>query len=572
MCNSKIIRKYHMSNPIVSVVIPVYNAQEGIKQCLDSLLNQTFKDYEIILLNDGSTDNTLEVIKSYASKNDCIRVIDKENEGVAKTRNKGIHLAKGEYIVFIDNDDFVESDYLERFYNAIDQEQLDIVLGGYKRVNQDLKTLFKQDLTQSEWSKYIIVAPWARIYRTSFLIDNEIEFFDYPIGEDVIFTLSAYNLTEKIKIIDYNGYNWFFNEKSISNTSQRGFNHNIDIVYFLSHLLQVAGDSKYIRYFIKRYYIWYLLFSGRAASSLSFMDQYKKIKQWISKENIDSSLTPLSSEITGERMQTVVSVLAFRTFERLRLVSLFSKLYCKGKEKQLQVLMIIPAYNEEESIFDTVMSILNYRKKVDFELDYVVINDGSTDKTKHILEENHFNAVHLVMNLGIGGAVQTGYKYALEHDYDVAVQFDGDGQHDIESLSDLLEPIRKNEADLVIGSRFVGDVKSEFQTTFMRRFGISVISNLIKWTTGQRVLDTTSGYRLADKAIIKQFAKRYPIKYPEPETIVHILKRKYRVVEQPANMFERTGGVSSITPIKSIRYMLEVCSSIVIAAFMRESE
>lgn len=333
MRNSKIIRKYHMSNPIVSVVIPVYNAQEGIKQCLDSLLNQTFTDCEIILLNDGSTDNTLEVIKGYASKNDCIRVIDKENEGVAKTRNRGIHLAKGEYIVFIDNDDFVDSDYLERFYNAIDQEQLDIVLGGYKRVNQDLKTLFKQDLTQSEWSKYIIVAPWARIYRTSFLIDNEIEFFDYPIGEDVIFTLSAYNLTEKIKIIDYNGYNWFFNEKSISNTSQRGFNPIIDIVYFLSHLLQVAGDSKYIRYFIKRYYIWYLLFAGRAASSSSFMDQYKKIKQWISKENIDSSLTPLSSEITGERMQTVVSVLAFRTFERLRLVSLFSKLYCKGKEK-----------------------------------------------------------------------------------------------------------------------------------------------------------------------------------------------------------------------------------------------
>ncbi|RJU51066.1 glycosyltransferase family 2 protein [Streptococcus sp. AM28-20] len=234
--------------------------------------------------------------------------------------------------------------------------------------------------------------------------------------------------------------------------------------------------------------------------------------------------------------------------------------------------MIIPAYNEEESIFDTVTSIVDYRKKVDFDLDYVVINDGSTDKTKQILKENHFNAVNLVMNLGIGGAVQTGYKYALEHDYDVAVQFDGDGQHDIESLSDLLEPIRKNEADLVIGSRFVGDVKSEFQTTFMRRFGIGVISNLIKWTTGQRVLDTTSGYRLADKVVIKQFAKRYPIKYPEPETIVHILKRKYKVVEKPANMFERTGGVSSITPIKSIRYMIEVCSSILIAAFMRESE
>lgn len=100
----------------------------------------------------------------------------------------------------------------------------------------------------------------------------------------------------------------------------------------------------------------------------------------------------------------------------------------------------------------------------------MVINDGSTDKTKQILEENHFNAVNLVMNLGIGGAVQTGYKYALEHDYDVAVQFDGDGQHDIESLSDLLEPIRKNEADLVIGSRFVGDVKSGIPNDFYETF------------------------------------------------------------------------------------------------------
>lgn len=238
----------------------------------------------------------------------------------------------------------------------------------------------------------------------------------------------------------------------------------------------------------------------------------------------------------------------------------------------MKVLMIIPAYNEEESIFDTVSSILDYRKKVDFDLDYVVINDGSTDNTKKILDENHLNAVHLIMNLGIGGAVQTGYKYALEHDYDVAVQFDGDGQHDIESLDSLLEPIRQKEADLVVGSRFVGEVKSGFQTTFMRRFGIGVISNLIRWTTGQRILDTTSGYRLANKNIIQQFAQRYPSKYPEPESIVHILKRKYKVVERPANMFERTGGVSSITPIKSIRYMLEVCSSIVIAAFMKESE
>ena len=238
----------------------------------------------------------------------------------------------------------------------------------------------------------------------------------------------------------------------------------------------------------------------------------------------------------------------------------------------MKVLMIIPAYNEEESILNTVMSIVEYRKKVDFDLDYVVINDGSVDRTKEILDSHHLNAIHLVMNLGIGGAVQTGYKYALGKDYDVAVQFDGDGQHDIESLDALLEPIRRQQADLVVGSRFIGDKSSEFQTTFMRRFGITIISAFIKLTTGKRILDTTSGYRLANRDIIRQFAARYPIKYPEPESIVHILKRKYKLVEAPANMFERAGGVSSITPIKSIRYMIEVCSSILIAAFMKESE
>ncbi|MGT2742041.1 glycosyltransferase family 2 protein [Streptococcus plurextorum] len=238
----------------------------------------------------------------------------------------------------------------------------------------------------------------------------------------------------------------------------------------------------------------------------------------------------------------------------------------------MKVLMIIPAYNEEESILQTVRGIIDYRNSVPFQLDYVVINDGSTDRTKAILQENGLNAIHLVMNLGIGGAVQTGYKYALDNDYDVAVQFDGDGQHDIRSLESLLQPIVMDRADLVIGSRFVGDKLSEFQTSFMRRFGISLISAMIKLTTGKRIWDTTSGYRLGNKKVIAQFARRYPRKYPEPESTVHLIKQSYRVEEAPANMFERAGGVSSITPLKSIRYMVEVCSSILIAALMKEGE
>ena len=232
----------------------------------------------------------------------------------------------------------------------------------------------------------------------------------------------------------------------------------------------------------------------------------------------------------------------------------------------MKVLVIIPAYNEEESILKTVQSILDYReqRQLDFVLDYIVINDGSTDRTKEILDSHHLNAIHLISNLGIGGAVQTGYKYAARHGYDVAVQFDGDGQHDITSLPSLLEPIKGGKADLVIGSRFVGDVRSEFQTTFMRRFGINVISFMMKLVTGQKIYDTTSGYRLANKEIIAQFAKRYPRKYPEPESTVSLLVNGYRVQEAPVSMNERSGGVSSIRFFKTVDYMIKVVLAIII--------
>lgn len=238
----------------------------------------------------------------------------------------------------------------------------------------------------------------------------------------------------------------------------------------------------------------------------------------------------------------------------------------------MKVLLIIPAYNEEQSIERTIQMVENHKSFVDFTLDYVVINDGSTDRTAEILDTKRINHVDLVANLGIGGAVQTGYKFALQHDYDAAVQFDGDGQHDISSINNIIEPLRKNEADLVIGSRFVEKGTSGFQTTFMRRFGVKVISFFIKLVTGKRIYDTTSGYRAGNRKIIRYFAQRYPVKYPEPESIVHVLKKKMRVAEKGVNMFERQGGESSITPIKSIRYMIEVCSSILIATLMKEDD
>ena len=173
-----------------------------------------------------------------------------------------------------------------------------------------------------------------------------------------------------------------------------------------------------------------------------------------------------------------------------------------------KILLIIPAYNEADGIEDVIRKVNDYRKNYKYILDYIVINDGSTDNEEEILRKNDINHVELVNNLGIGGAVQTGYIYALENDYDIAVQFDGDGQHDIQSLPNLIEPLINDVADFTVGSRFVSDSKSSFKSTGARQAGIKILSNLIYMLTGLRIKDVTSGYRAGNRKVIEQFVSR----------------------------------------------------------------
>lgn len=239
----------------------------------------------------------------------------------------------------------------------------------------------------------------------------------------------------------------------------------------------------------------------------------------------------------------------------------------------MKILLIVPAYNEEMTILETVKSIQHYsQRNRALQIDYLVINDGSTDQTKQILETNQIPAIHLIMNLGIGGAVQTGYKYAAMKGYDIAVQIDGDGQHDVESLGQVLTPILTKEADFVIGSRFLPDERATFQTTFMRRVGIRILSFLISLFFKRKIYDVTSGYRAANREVLTYFSQHYPPNYPEPESTTYLLKKKYTIAEVPVNMKERTGGRSSIQAWTSVRYMLEVSLAIVVASFRKEGK
>ncbi len=224
----------------------------------------------------------------------------------------------------------------------------------------------------------------------------------------------------------------------------------------------------------------------------------------------------------------------------------------------MKTLIIIPAFNEQENIERVINNLTqNYPK-----YDYVIVNDCSSDNTEAVCKENGYNYISLPYNLGIGGGVQTGYKYALAKGYDFAVQMDGDGQHNPEYLDKLITPLENGECDIAIGSRFI--TNEGFQSSGLRRFGIRFLSFLVKLCCGVKVKDVTSGYRAVNKKFIKVYSENYADDYPEPEAIITGKMLGGKISEIPVIMNERTGGVSSISPLKSIYYMIKVSLTIIL--------
>jgi glycosyltransferase involved in cell wall biosynthesis len=227
----------------------------------------------------------------------------------------------------------------------------------------------------------------------------------------------------------------------------------------------------------------------------------------------------------------------------------------------MKVLVVIPAYNEERTIREVIRSI---RASVP-QSDVLVVNDGSTDATGTIVREEGALILEHPYNMGIGATMQTGFLYALRNGYQVAVQIDGDGQHDPEFLPFLIEPIIKGKSNLVIGSRYLSD--GGFRSTVLRKLGIKFFTNLIWLVTGQRVTDPTSGFRSMDRKGIALFASDYPSDYPEVEALILAHKRGLRFHEIPTRMRRRQGGTSSIGFLSAIYYMVKVTLSISMGVF-----
>jgi glycosyltransferase involved in cell wall biosynthesis len=230
----------------------------------------------------------------------------------------------------------------------------------------------------------------------------------------------------------------------------------------------------------------------------------------------------------------------------------------------LRRVAIVPALNEAGAL----PAVIDELRAFDPGLDVVVVDDGSVDRTAAVARSMGACVLRLPFNLGIGGAVQTGFRFAFENDYDLAVRVDGDGQHDPSQLGRLIAPVLAGEADIVVGSRFAADADG-YRSSRTRRIGIRLLARVVSGIVGQRVTDTTSGFQALNKHGIALFARDYPHDYPEVEATVMVFRHRLRLIEVPVTMRERGSGRSSITSLRSVYYMVKVLLAIFVGLFRR---
>ena len=244
---------------LISIVVPVYNAEKYIGVCVNSVLEQTHSNFELLLINDGSKDNTLEVLKSY--KDSRIKVYSFDNQGAGKTRNKGIQLSRGKYITFVDSDDYIDKDYLERLHQKIQDN--DVLISGYKKVSlEDHSLMYVSKPKVSVWDEFRYVATCGKLYRLDYLKNNGIEYEKLVLGEDVYMNIKCNTLTNKVKVIDYAGYNYCFNPNSLTQ-SKKSVQGNNDILMLLNKIQSTLNldkyEKKYVDYFYFKTVVQYLL-------------------------------------------------------------------------------------------------------------------------------------------------------------------------------------------------------------------------------------------------------------------------------------------------------------------------
>lgn len=322
----------------ISFIIPLYNGEQYINRCVDSVLQQkqfNINDIEILLLDDESKDGTLAIVTNYSEEfPDIVRVFSHKNMGVARTRNKGIKLAAGEYLAFVDQDDYVDDDFCSVLYAAAAEGDYDVVFSGMKRPDEDGHIVSQDIYKDTVFARLMCMSIWAKLHKTEFLRKHNIEVFNNKQGEDIAFTFEEFQKTDKIRGLSYCGYNWFYNRKSVSNTSQRKLNdENVNAIIRLQNRLFELDNKKsdMTTFFLTMLSTYYIFFSGKGSTRTQFVEGETKIMDNLRKNRPNfrrnqylfiapSGILPIFS----------IGVKCYIILNTFNLTKIFARVYCRG--------------------------------------------------------------------------------------------------------------------------------------------------------------------------------------------------------------------------------------------------
>lgn len=332
-----------MEENLITIVVPLYNGEKYITKCLDSIFNQTYKKLEILTIDDGSTDSSYikaeEFIKNRSADVFNARLLRQENKGVACARNKGIEEASGEFIAFIDQDDYIDKNYIQVLLNNMQHQKSDIVVSGYCRIDTKGKKIRTVVLQEQEWAKFLNLAPWGKLYRLSYLKNSGIRFLDVKKGEDCYFNVLAYAYTAKVVTLPYVGYYWVDQQYSVTNRIHKQIHEDTDVCILFNCILRDLNKENYISddlleyYFIKAI-VYDILFSAKQSGYISarnltselFLWLKNHFPEWSQNRNISFFLPK------GERFFTKVAVAVFCKLYMYRLTNVFLRIYCRGSK------------------------------------------------------------------------------------------------------------------------------------------------------------------------------------------------------------------------------------------------
>lgn len=343
----------------VSIIVPIYNAEKYIRYTAGDILRQSFRDIEVIFVDDGSDDNSGNILDRFAKKDNRVRVIHQKNGGTARARNIGMAAASGTYLMFMDDDDRIPKGYVQEYISVIEDIGADIIMGGYQRVtpqgrviytrrlvnkntgDDSIKNLQDTDLSQSranilrdnetKWISYINISPWAKIYRRRFVEASRAQFLEYSYGEDIYFHMMLMAAHPKIGYSTSVSYRWIDHKKSISNTIHKGMRQEADIFPMLEKVLEIHPEkNELFQYFMYRHCVYHIYVSGRDAAQDVLTEKFRRCRDWLKKQDLIPAISPLSPALEGESIRDRIAVMVIRGTSRLHMEKLFAKVYCRG--------------------------------------------------------------------------------------------------------------------------------------------------------------------------------------------------------------------------------------------------